>query len=200
MSEHDDVEASLKLNVPQLAILLIVGILAVRWIFSSSGNSTATQGNGRPMARGFRVDPRHVDAVAQMFPQLSRRDIMWDLHRNGGNIQMTIERLLAGRSLETPPQSFQPILPPPPTPPPSSRPSQSSTSAKSPPGPNLIQRYNLESKVSVPETSEASENSMKPGWSNSKSERQNLLQKRREEMILQARRKMMDKEAVKSKS
>jgi coupling of ubiquitin conjugation to ER degradation protein 1 len=50
---------------------------------------------------GRAIDPRQVEAVAQMFPSFSRRDIMWDLNRNGGNIQMTIERLLGGRGLET---------------------------------------------------------------------------------------------------
>jgi CUE domain len=98
MSSHEAAEASLQLNVPQLAILLIVGILAFRWIFSSQ---TAAQApNAARPARGARVDVRQVDAVAQMFPQLNRRDIMWDLQRNGNNIQMTIERLLTGRGLE----------------------------------------------------------------------------------------------------
>lgn len=32
-----------------------------------------------------------------MFPQLSRRDIAWDLSRNGGNVAATTERALSGR-------------------------------------------------------------------------------------------------------
>jgi hypothetical protein len=34
-----------------------------------------------------------------MFPQLNRRDIMWDLQRNGGSVAATTERILGGGSL-----------------------------------------------------------------------------------------------------
>lgn len=47
-----------------------------------------------------RVDPAHVEQIAQMFPQLSRREIMWDLQRNGGSVAATTERVLSGRGLE----------------------------------------------------------------------------------------------------
>jgi coupling of ubiquitin conjugation to ER degradation protein 1 len=36
-----------------------------------------------------------------MFPQLSSRDIAWDLQRNGGNVEATTERVLSGRGLDT---------------------------------------------------------------------------------------------------
>ena len=38
-----------------------------------------------------------VDRIQQMFPQADRRSILWDLQRNGGNIQTTTERILSGR-------------------------------------------------------------------------------------------------------
>lgn len=41
-----------------------------------------------------------MDRVQQMFPQVGRRTIMWDLQRNGGNIAATTERILSGRGLE----------------------------------------------------------------------------------------------------
>ena len=40
-----------------------------------------------------------MDRVQQMFPQVGRRTIMWDLQRNGGNIAATTERILS-RGLE----------------------------------------------------------------------------------------------------
>lgn len=46
------------------------------------------------------ADPRHVEQIAAMFPQVSRRDIMWDLQRNGGSVAATSERILSG-NLET---------------------------------------------------------------------------------------------------
>jgi coupling of ubiquitin conjugation to ER degradation protein 1 len=69
--------------------------------------------------------------------------------------------------------------------------------------PDLITRYNLKAKLveeaSRQESSEAEpESGGKPKqvWSSNKGERQALLQKRREEMILAARRKMEAKVAA----
>ena len=42
-----------------------------------------------------------MERIQQMFPQTSRRCIMWDLQRNGGNVAATTERILSGRGLET---------------------------------------------------------------------------------------------------
>ena len=38
--------------------------------------------------------------MQQMFPQVARRSIMWDLQRNGGSVAATTERILSGRGLE----------------------------------------------------------------------------------------------------
>lgn len=35
-----------------------------------------------------------------MFPQVGRREIMWDLQGNGGSVAATTERILGGRGLE----------------------------------------------------------------------------------------------------
>ena len=35
-----------------------------------------------------------------MFPQVSRREIIWDLQRNGGSVAATSERILSGVGLE----------------------------------------------------------------------------------------------------
>jgi coupling of ubiquitin conjugation to ER degradation protein 1 len=61
-------------------------------------------------------------------------------------------------------------------------------------GPDLIQRYNLVGRI-VEDGGEAASGgeAAKATWSTSKTERQTSLQKRREEMILAARRKMLDK-------
>ena len=56
--------------------------------------------------------------------------------------------------------------------------------------PDLITRYNLTARIGE----EGKPEEMKPAWSNSKSERQALLQRRREEMVLRARRKMEERE------
>ena len=107
-----------------------------------------------------------------------------------------------------PPVTFQP--PPPPgssnnnatpgtqTPRPADRPAQ----------PDLITRYNLKDKISAPAIDSASSSGAETGgsgsgsgkqgkgWSTNRDERQSLLQKRRDQMILEARRKMEAKIAA----
>jgi len=100
-----------------------------------------------------------------------------------------------------PPITFQP------PPPPGSNASTSSAAAatrggakqpEKPRQPDLIQRYNLQGKVAAPEADgdDAKGGNDTKGWSSNKEERQSLLQKRREEMILAARRKMEAKIAA----
>jgi hypothetical protein len=87
------------LNIPGLLVVAIFSFIAIRWYFSSPASSSAV---GVPGSRNAasRINTTHVDQIAQMFPQLSRRDIMWDLQRNGGSMAATTERVLSGRGLE----------------------------------------------------------------------------------------------------
>lgn len=137
---------------------------------------------------------RREEAVAQlqqMFPQLDRRTLLWDLQRTGGNMAATAERALAGR-LDTPPLSFQP--PPPPESPTAQTSSRTATPAvqeKKPSTPDLITRYNLQDKLAKSDLDEDKDvGKGKKAWSSSKEERQSLLQQRRDAMILEARRRM----------
>jgi coupling of ubiquitin conjugation to ER degradation protein 1 len=97
-----------------------------------------------------------------------------------------------------PPQTFQPPLPA------SASSSSTATTENKPPvtkpsQPDLITRYNLAAKVANADSEGEgpAENTNtaagKSAWSSNKNERQALLQKRREEMILAARRKMQAK-------
>ncbi|PYH87729.1 AMFR protein [Aspergillus ellipticus CBS 707.79] len=178
------------LNIPSLLTLAVVSFFVLRWFLNRDGD--AGPGSGRSRTRGG-VDPAQVEQIAQMFPQLSHREIMWDLQRNGGNVAATTERILTGRGLEVPPPSFQPQIAIPAT-----APVQSTRApATKVDGQDLISRYNLRSQVDA-DADASPEPAQSPtpptGWSQSKEERQRLLQKRRDEMILAARRKMMQKE------
>ncbi|KAI9761096.1 MAG: hypothetical protein M4579_001248 [Chaenotheca gracillima] len=199
------------LNIPQLLAFLLISGFAIRWLFfspSSSRSSAGPQDSRYPGGR--RVDEARVEQVQSMFPQLGRREIIWDLMRNGGSVAATTEKILNGQRLDTPPPSFQP---PPPTPPPSLNPPstpQSTPATQKPAHPDLITRYNLSSKISSGAESFAGEPSSaedsaangtaaeKGGWSQNKNERQALMKRRREEMILQARRRMETKDKGKA--
>lgn len=91
------------INIPQLLVILAISFLAIRWL-TSSRTATAPAvpiSSTRPGANQRAANERHVETVLQMFPQLDRRTIMWDLQRNGNNVQMTTERVLGGGRLET---------------------------------------------------------------------------------------------------
>ncbi|KAA6411812.1 MAG: AMFR protein [Lasallia pustulata] len=148
------------LSLPSLLLLLVVAFLLLRYcFFSSAATGSGSQARdaypaaGRGGRRGNAVDARSVEQVAQMFPQLGRREIAWDLVRNGGSVGATTERVLAGGGLDAPPPSFQPPLPHSP-----SSPSSASAAASTAPShPNLITRYNLASKLNQSSLSTATE-------------------------------------------
>ncbi|GIJ98611.1 hypothetical protein Aspvir_000729 [Aspergillus viridinutans] len=184
------------LNIPSLLTLAVVSFFVIRWFLKRDGSPDA--GGPRTRGRGNIVDPAQVEQIAQMFPQLSTREIMWDLQRNGGNVAATTERILSGRGLDMPPPSFQPaiVLPSTTAAAAAAQPSSTSRASLKSDGEDLISRYNLSSKIngSADATSDQSSQRSTSGWSQSKEERQRLLQKRRDDMILAARRKMEQKQ------
>jgi coupling of ubiquitin conjugation to ER degradation protein 1 len=108
-----------------------------------------------------------------------------------------------------PPQTFRPPMPPAAASSSSQNGAGTRTETPKPSQPDLIARYNLGAKLAATngEDKEASPASPSPGgspggkaWSQNKTERQSLMQQRREEMILAARRKMEAKIAAENKS
>ncbi|OOQ85953.1 protein AMFR [Penicillium brasilianum] len=179
------------LNIPSLLTLAVVSFFVLRWFLNRDEGSSA---GGRPGGRGNAVDPAQVEQISQMFPQLSTRDIMWDLQRNGGSVAATTERILTGRGLETPPPSFQPQIAIPSA---NAQSTQATRTASASKGvaQDLISRYNLSGKIAADSSAESIPAPVSASaWSQNKEERQRLLQKRRDEMILAARRKMMQKD------
>lgn len=89
------------INLPQLVFIVILGGLAIRYFFFSDGSSSSSSPSRNPnSASNLRAREADVERIQQMFPQVSRRSIMWDLQRNGGNVVATTERVLSGRGLE----------------------------------------------------------------------------------------------------
>jgi coupling of ubiquitin conjugation to ER degradation protein 1 len=87
------------IGLPQLLLLIVLGALAIRYFFFSSGN-TSSPNRSTTSANNIRAREADVERIQQMFPQVLRRSIMWDLQRNGGNVVATTERILSGRGLE----------------------------------------------------------------------------------------------------
>lgn len=93
------------LNIPQLLVIIVVSFLIFRWYNSSPSGQSPQRPHGARNAAP-RVNPAAVEQISQMFPQLNRRDIMWDLSRNGNNVAATTERILGGTGLESVRHSF----------------------------------------------------------------------------------------------
>lgn len=177
------------INIPQILAVVVVGFLAVRWWMSKPSTPGGSNASSR---RGQQIDVTKVEQIAAMFPQLDRRTIAWDLHRNGGSVSATTERVLSGRGLDNPPPSFQPNLPSPEAQAPTIGVHAKPNSRKQ--QDDLITRYNLQNRVGGKgKEAEPSEEQKRNAWSSDKAARAEGLKRRREEMILAARRKMEEK-------
>ncbi|KAK3702271.1 hypothetical protein LTR37_014982 [Vermiconidia calcicola] len=177
------------INIPQILAVALVGFLAIRWYLNKPPSSSDSSSSASSQ-RGRQVDLDKINQLSAMFPQLDRRTLAWDLHRNGGNVSATTERVLVGRGLDAPPPSFQPPnLQPAPQ---SAQGGSSSGERKPHPSqPDLITRYNLQSRISGKgKEAVPSEEQRRSAWSSDKVARAEGLKRRREEMILAARRKM----------
>ncbi|KAF5123678.1 Coupling of ubiquitin conjugation to ER degradation protein 1 [Metarhizium anisopliae] len=198
--------ANEQISLPYLAGILLLSGLIIRYLFFSG---TQTPRPTRSPEDVRRSRETAVERIQQMFPQAERRSILWDLQRNGGSIQNTTERILAGR-LETVSTSFSSA----------DAPEcfangiwvgrgiwgwqatagastvSATRQADKPSQPDLITRYNLKSKITE---AAFEEDAKSKGWSSNRDERQASLQKRRDEMILAARRKMEAKIAAEKK-
>jgi hypothetical protein len=92
-TNSSDEEATVSL--PSLAFVAVLGFIIYRYFTSSSRSTTASPGR----VAGQRFSAAQVEQITAMFPQLNRRDIMWDLQRNGGSVAATTERILGGGGL-----------------------------------------------------------------------------------------------------
>ncbi|WYZ45264.1 hypothetical protein EsH8_VIII_000580 [Colletotrichum jinshuiense] len=185
--------ANEQISLPYLVVILLVTAFVIRFLFFSPSPPPAPRQSAQSV---LRTREAAVERIQQMFPQVDRRVILWDLQRNGGNIQATSERILAGR-MESPPITFQP----PPPPGANNAAASAATAAKvseKPMQPDLITRYKLQEKITAQQQqAEAdAEKEKARGWSSNRDERQSLLQRRRDEMILAARRNMEAKIAA----
>ena len=189
-------ETQTSINIPQLIAVAIVGFLALRWYLNkpvpttTTNPSTTTNPTTSTSGSSRGIDPQKITQISTMFPHLDRRAIAWDLSRNGGNVAATTERVLSSRGLDSPPPSFRPELPPPQN----VQPQQDAQGGNGKLGqPDLITRYNLQGRVggkgkeAVPSEEQRRSGS---AWSSDKVARAEGLRRRREEMVLEARRRM----------
>lgn len=152
----------------------------------NSENNTQNNNNNSNGRSRREVTDSMIEIVQAIAPQLTVNQIRYDL-QNTGSVELTIERFMESGSLPFPPgeQSNSP---------------NNNTSVEenhnvvpdeSKLETNLIEKYNLNDKLKdINENSETIESISENKWSSSKEERLNLLNKKREEMILKARKRL----------
>lgn len=105
-----------EINVPSLVLILVVsGFIIRHFFFRGSPPSSGARGSSEAGARGTAAgaggqsrDQRRAEAqdrrieaavehIQQIFPYADRREVWWDLRRNGVNVANTTERILSGR-------------------------------------------------------------------------------------------------------
>lgn len=96
-AEQEGIMADDQISLPYFIVILILMGFIVRYLFFNGAGSTPST---RSPEAALRARELAAERIQQMFPQVDRRTILWDLQRNAGNIQNTTERILAGR-LET---------------------------------------------------------------------------------------------------
>ncbi|KAF5094293.1 hypothetical protein D0Z00_003619 [Geotrichum galactomycetum] len=191
---------------------VVVAFVVIRWFINSepanpdagdagnAGNAQQPQQQNRrrnlqPVT--FReVTPGMIEIVQSMAPNLTVEQIRYSLESNNGNIEATVDQFLAEGNLPFPPGQQPPAA--------AGIPQAGATlrvadnneasihNVDQPKAPSLIEKYNLENKIDN-NVSEIEPVKMK--WSQKKEERENQLKKQREEMILRARQKFVEKEA-----
>lgn len=101
MSTYDDASGQTTLNIPSLVAFAVISFLAIRYFFFSPASTPSLGAPGTVGGARGRVSPDKIEQVVLMFPQLSRRDIEWELFRNGGSVEATAEKVLRSGRLET---------------------------------------------------------------------------------------------------
>lgn len=86
-----------QISLPYLLLIVIIAGAILRFLFFSSDAEGANSAQRHNPLNVLRTREAAVERIQQMFPQVDRRTILWDLQRNGGNIQATSERILSGQ-------------------------------------------------------------------------------------------------------
>lgn len=87
-----------QVSLTSLVLIVVLGGLAIRYLFFPSSAAASGPVRGRDAAASSRAREAAVERIQQMFPQLDRRAVLWELQRSSGNIAMTTERILTGRT------------------------------------------------------------------------------------------------------
>ncbi|KDQ51903.1 hypothetical protein JAAARDRAFT_139515 [Jaapia argillacea MUCL 33604] len=178
-------------EVVNVLVAFAVIVFLFRWVTSTGKDTPAEQ--SAINALGFRpknVTPEMVDTVHNMFPDIPRDNIRYELLKTG-SVEQATNKILERGFLDAPPAAYYTLYPrtnqAPPTP---------ATAAAPVPKPlekpkeNLISKYKLETRLDDPSIPSAQEIEQggKAVWEDTPEKREASLRERKAQMILAARR------------
>lgn len=173
-------------------VTLIIAFVVLRWLISPIPHSVAGEfnlpepseneaaqrdhGNGSRRGNSREIRDSMVEVVQSIGPQLSASQIRYSLQQTG-SVEATVEEFMENGTLPYPPGE---------TP---QAPEEHQHNVK-PEGEtkSLLEKYSIDGNAN----NTASEDEVAGKWGKDENERVTLLQKRKEDMILRARRRMKD--------
>lgn len=219
---YRDLRHRMDADIINVIIAVAVIYFVARWATGKPGNAEeAAAANNVARTLGFKprkATPDMIESVRSAFPDIPTANIHYHLLRSG-SVETTVNTLLERGYLDAPPAAYFRAFPATTTEPTTatggaSKPSASKSDSKPQ---SLIQRFHLESKLNAdPDTSVANWDGAGPipaaakgkgrasvgsntgasVWEATPEKRQESLQKRKEAMILAARKRMLEKEAA----
>ncbi|KAG9297722.1 hypothetical protein G9A89_011237 [Geosiphon pyriformis] len=177
-----------------LAIFVIV--LIIRWLLGTTPPPSTNNRRGinltQEQPRRVRpVTAEMIETVCAMFPNIPPAAIQFDLQKTG-SVEVTCDNILRDGGLPLPPPPVTPAAPIPSTSSPSSSATASSSIANnsSLTQQSLVHRYKLHEAVA----SDTVPDEPPRQWEATADKRHELLQKRKEAMVLQARKRYLEQQ------
>ncbi|KAH9916741.1 uncharacterized protein BXZ73DRAFT_80989 [Epithele typhae] len=182
-------------EIVNVVVAVAVIVLVVRWAASSGKDASGAPSPSSVL--GFRprnVTNEMVDAVHNMFPDIPKDNIRFDLLRTG-DTQLTSTKILERGFLPAPPPAYYTIYPRSADTPAPAQPAATPAAGPSKPKQpaNLLTRYHLESRAASTGVSVAASPEQAGGkavWEDTAEKREASLRERKAQMILAARERM----------
>ncbi|KAF7377679.1 hypothetical protein MSAN_00190900 [Mycena sanguinolenta] len=180
-------------EVINVVVAFAVIVFLFRWLTTSNDSSSERSAADTLGFRPKPVSQDMIDTISNMFPDIPPDNIRYDLLRTG-SVELSSNKILERGFLDPPPPAYFTLYPRDPNAEQVARPAAggaASTAIKAPKQ-SLIDRYNLQQRVTQPgPLIEEDQSGGKAAWEDSAEKREASLKERKAQMILAARQRML---------
>ncbi|KAI0067122.1 hypothetical protein BV25DRAFT_1905488 [Artomyces pyxidatus] len=187
-------------EVVNVIVAFAVIVFIVRWATSSSGETSEEQAAARALRfRPKKVTPEMIDTVSNMFPDIPRENVHYDLLRTG-SVEVTSNKVLERGFLDPPSQGFFTLYPRTAAAPNANHyAARPAAAAPAKPRETLISRFHLEPLVESADSKTVVEPEDVGGravWEDTAEKREASLRERKAKMVLAARQRLLAQQAA----